>query len=288
MRPVHLLPVPCAALLVALAAVPAGQEAAAPERFTLALAEDAALELRAAWEPCRDSLYGLFASTPALKKPTPAQSVQRYGAAAFQPFLPPEPVALGQVWEVDGEAVLAFLRQFHAGARREARFNGGEVPGTYACLRAVAPDAFEILLRAHAVFELEDGVIYKPAQYEGRLVLDRGTKALRAFHLALPDRDTNVDVNVPMEYLQEGRMVSGFSADIGWVPRMELTSGAPPSITWTHEVPDDEARVTLRRWFYVFAKLDWLPFEEAVLAARELQKPLHLVLVFGALDDDSC
>jgi hypothetical protein len=259
----------------------------AGERFLPCLAEDASLELEAAWEPCKDSLYHLFERTPVLRSPRPSERRRRYDAAAFRPFLPREPVAPGAVWGVEGEAVLAFLTQFHPGARLRGDFFGGEVPGTFAILRAVGPDSLEILLRAHAVLHLEGGVIYKPAQFEGRLVLGREKGELRSFTLALPSRDTNVDVNVPLER-ERGAPPGTMVADIGWVPRMELTSGATAAPAWTHVVPDDEARLALRRAFYPFAALDWLPFEEAVRAARDQEKPLHLVLLFGCLDDDSC
>lgn len=78
------------------------------------------------------------------------------------------------------------------------------------------------------------------------------------------------------------------AADIGWVPRMELSGGELAEAAWASSVPDEEARVALRRAFYPFAALDWLPFEEAVVASAERKKPLHLVLLFGCLDDDSC
>jgi hypothetical protein len=262
------------------------QEEQAAEHYRPAVADEAELELEAYWEPCKDSLYHLFAETPALRAPSPSEPKRRYGAASFRPPLPEEPVALGEVWRVEAGAVLAFLSQFHPGARVRSDFFGGEVPGTWATLRAVGPEAFEVLLRAHAVLHLEDGVVYKPAQFEGRLVLGRSDGALRSFSLALPSRDTNVDVNVP----QGDGPPSPYKpmmADIGWVPRMELTGGAAAP-AWTRSIPDEEARLALRRAFYPFAALDWLPFEEAVRAARERKKPLHLVLVFGCLDDDSC
>ena len=281
------------------------------ERFQPVVAEEGRLELEAAWEPCRGSLYGLFDRTPALRAPRVAVERASYEAAAFEPLLPTEPVALGELWKVDAGAALHFLRQLHPGATSNASFFGGEVPGTWAMLRAVGTEAYEILLRTHASFELDGGVIYKPAQFEGRLVVGRESGELFSFSFALPSRDTNVDVNVPLEErrppARDGReheepkgegsdevahtppAFVPMQADIGWVPRMELASShASEPIEWTHEVPDEKARLALRRAFYRFAALDWLPFEEAVLAAREEQKPLHLVLMFGCLDDDSC
>ena len=166
----------------------------------------------------------------------------------------------------------------------------GAAPGTYACLRALGPRLAEILIRAHAEFVLEEGITYTPAQFEGRLVLDRVAGALRSFRLALPDRNPNVDVNVPVEVSGAAgeppkRMIS---ADIGWVPCMSLEGGERSGGDWTSSIPDEEARKRLARRFYAFAAIEWRPFEEAVRRARERRRPLHVVAVFGALDDESC
>jgi len=275
---------PLSAFLLPLALVPSAQSA---EAHSPTLDPEARIELEAFWEPCRSSLYGLFDETPALRAPRAAEPRRTWSAEAFRPFLPQGPVEVGEVWRVDSEAVLGFLRQLHPGAQGRGESFGGEVPGTFALLRAVGPEAFELLLRSHAVFQLEDGVIYKPAQFEGRLLLGREDGALLAFSLALPSRDTNVDVNVPLGQTgPNGR--PAMSADIGWVPRLELTSAATAASDWTLALPEEEARLALRRAFYPFAALDWLPFEEAVIASRERGKPLHLVLLFGCLDDASC
>ena len=44
----------------------------------------------------------------------------------------------------------------------------------------------------------------------------------------------------------------------------------------------------LARRFYAFAAVPWLPFDRAVQRARRLGRPLHAVVLFGALDDESC
>ena len=109
---------------------PAVQQDTPSPRYGLLVAEESALELRALWEACRTSTYGLFASTPALRSAAPARARESFGGELFRPFLPAAPVALGEVWRVESSAVLVFLRQFHAGAVLEGHFNGGEVPGT--------------------------------------------------------------------------------------------------------------------------------------------------------------
>ncbi len=258
----------------------ARQDEPAP-RYELRVADGAALELRVVWEPFRKSLCGLFEQTPALRAPAPVRERASYGAEVFRAFLPEAPVALGEVWKLADDAALGLLHQFHAGATLRSS-EKGEVAGTYACLRAVSQDACEVLLRTHAVFELGNGLVFKPAQFEGRLLLDRESGALRAFHLELPSRDPNADV------IRRASARQSTKSDIGWVPVMRLTSGDPPVVAWQRQIPDEEARLALRRSFYTFAALDWLPFDQAVLRAREVQKPLHLVVLVGALDDDSC
>ncbi len=269
----------------------AAQEPVDPSlKFQLGLAEDASLELAAFWEPCRESLYDLFDQQEMLREPKAAKGRATYDAAAFAPFLPTEPVAVGDTWPVDREAAVLFLRQFHEGARSRLNHALGSRPGTWACLRAVGPEHVEILLRAHAEFILEGDVRFSPAQFEGRLVIKRESGALVSFSLALPSRNTNADVVVPFEHKPgPGQPVrKSSSADIGWIPRLELTSGEPPAIEWTREVSDDEARMLFKKHFYEFFAVDWLPFEEAVQSARKHGKPLFAMLLFGSLDDESC
>ncbi len=259
-------------------------------RIQLALASDAALELDAFWEPCRESKYGLFEESEPLRDVRPAEKRRRHVSEEFAAFLPREPVGVGDVWEVDAAAVLPFLRQFHGGARAELHHGFGAAPGAYACLRAADPRRAEVLFRAHAEFELENGVRYTPAQFEGRVVLDHVADKLVSFQLALPSRNPNVDVNVPMEFADspEGPRRRRNAADIGWVPRMELVGGEPAPVESTKSISDDDARALLAGRFYAFAAIEWRSFDEAVLRARELGKPLHVVVLFGALDDESC
>ncbi len=259
-------------------------------RIRLALASDDEFELEAFWEPCRESKYDLFEESEPLRNVEPAEERQRHGAEEFAALLPREQVAVGDVWEVDAAAVLPFLRQFHPGARAELHHGFGAAPGTYACLRAADPRRAEVLFRAHAEFELANGVLYTPAQFEGRIVLDHIANKLVSFHLALPSRNPNVDVNVPMEFGEspEGPRGKRILADIGWVPRMELVGRKSMPVEGTRSISDDDARALLARRFYAFEAIEWRPFEEAVLRARELGKPLHVVVLFGALDDESC
>ena len=103
------------------------------------------------------------------------------------------------------------------------------------------------------------------------------------FELALPDQSANVDINMAMP--------GGLSADIGRIPRMELrgaTESAEEVVGFTEQIPIVEARTRLRREFYPFARVEWLELGEALQAARAQEKPLHVIALFGSLDDESC
>jgi len=279
------------ALLALLAFAP--QESAT---FRPALAPDASIALEAHWEPCKSSKYGLFDSTPVLREPHPAEARHTYGALELAPLLPSEAVAVGDTWKLSREALLPFLRQFHASARAELHVGAVGYEGAYACLRAVSDEELEILFRAHAEFVFEGGVTYTPAQFEGRLRIERAGGRVRALRIALPDRNTNVDVNVPAPdeegtHPPEGASKPAMYADIGWVPRMELVGGELAKPSWSataSTITDEDARLRLARRFYPFERLEWMTFEKAVLAQRENGKPLHLVVLFGTLDDESC
>jgi hypothetical protein len=69
---------------------------------------------------------------------------------------------------------------------------------------------------------------------------------------------------------------------------MELASQVQAPAPRSESIPEAEARLLLARRFYAFAAVEWLPFEVAVKRARKEKKPLHAVLLFGSLDDESC
>lgn len=281
----------------------------ASDLIELKVARDAELDLDAFWEPCRESAYGRFEKSEVLRSPEPEKDWEFYGSEAFAALLPDKPVSVGDVWQLDREAALVFLRQFHPGATSKLHHEPSGVGGAFACLRAVSESHAEVLLRAHAEFILDDGTYFCPAQFEGRLLLDRETQQPVAFRLFLPSRNTNVDVNIASEKTriqnekaaqqepqiitlaggQKVQVVMGKSfgeADIGWVPRMELVGGEAPEVSWAESIDDEAARRLLRDQFY--APIDWLPFELAVQRARQLDKPLHVIALFGAYDDESC
>lgn len=263
----------------------------------LRLDGDFTIELEAHWEPLTDTVYKFERRYALYQNWKPAAKRASYSAADFRPFLPPpgSSVAIGDTWRLDAEDFLPFLRQFHPGATDElhhglykGQSTGVSAPGAWACLRSLGPRHAEVLMRVHAEFVLEgDGTPGEtswltPAQFEGRMVIDRRRGTVTAFRLALPDQSANVDLNVAA--------YGGTSADIGRIPRMELVGGGalPDTTAGADEISLDDTRRRLARKFYRFADIDWLTLEEGLAQSKATGRPLHVLLLFGSLTDESC
>jgi hypothetical protein len=100
----------------------------------------------------------------------------------------------------------------------DKRYLSAAVEGGGATLLSIDDRRMAVWLRAHVEFELlEKKMWLLPAQYEGHLIWGRVRYVLISFHLRLPPRDINWDINY------------GRSADIGYLPMMEVAiAGAMP------------------------------------------------------------
>ena len=262
--------------------------------FSGALKNSPPLKVHAHWDPIADATSNLHKEPEnvelfdlSLNEPT-----REYNGEAFDAFLPASTVAVGDVWELDLDTVIPFLSQFHPGATGKLRHGQ---KGAFACLRALSLDYADITFRIHAEFTLAthrkpgwkqgthehliDVARFIPSQYAGRLLIDLKTGAICVFSLSLPPRNSNVDIND-----------FGY-ADMVFVPRMELFAAPTTTrddIKWESAITSEEARRRLELEFYKFAEIDWLPLEAAVVKAESTQRPVHAILVWGPLDDESC
>ncbi|RKU05549.1 hypothetical protein C6503_27180 [Candidatus Poribacteria bacterium] len=258
------------------------------------------LQVQAYWDPIADASLGLPDYTPKhaalFKNLSPAHPNREYAADAFKTFFPNKPVAVGSVWELDTNKIIPFLRQFHSGATAEMHINPGawrntahgrevisgmESDGAFACLRALSAGYAEIAFRIHAEFVLDKAAraYFTPAQFAGRLILNRKDGTIREFCLYLPPRNTNVDINA----------LGG--ADMVYVPRMELIGqniDDQSDIVWETSMTEADAKSALEAAFYKFSEIERLPVEEAVAYAQEKNRPIHLLLTWGVFDDESC
>ena len=278
--------------------------------FSNALNRTAKVKVQAHWDPISDSTYNLHQPTPEkfkrlkekyikrrfpelldmtwkqaldLFKFKPIHPLKDYNTADFQAFLPPSSANVGDVWELDPGGILPFLHQFHPGATMERAVFANRTrrsEGAKACLRAISPDYAEVTFRIHAQFKLDvPGARFMPAQFAGRLVLNRKAGEVVEFSMFLPPRNSNVNVN------------AFGAADIAFVPRMELSLLSEASvheIAWETAITEEKARKKLKAALYKFAEIEWTSIEETAELAKATDRPIHALVLFGALDDESC
>jgi hypothetical protein len=227
---------------------------------------------------------------------SPAVSTATYSERDFSAFLPPENTGkVGQMWTLDLDRVAVFLKQFHPAVSMHSA-SVGRRPGPdggFAVLRGVCASHVDVVFRIHAEFDLlpktSDLLVHKawysPACFLGRLVVNRDRGTVEYFQLGVPtEKATNVHVtwwganNTHAHNTQR-------------VDRMELLGGSlsgVDGIHWARQLPLDPAHERLATAFYKFKEIHFLPFDQALAAAREQKQPILAVVLLGALDDQSC
>lgn len=261
-----------------------------------ALKNSAPLQVHAYWDPIADSFFDMHKESPEyveLFDFSPSHPIREYATNAFNVFLPSTAATVGDVWKLKPDGIVPFLQQFHPGATTKLGY-GNE--GAFACLRALSSDYAEIVFRVHADFVL-DSLAHRqwqreksserndmyprliPAQFAGKVLINLKTGTVQAFSLALPARNSNIDIG------------AFGGVDMVFVPRMELVAtdiNDTGEIAWDTAITEADARKALALRFYRFAEIDWLPIEEAVAKAKATERPIHAILVWGAFDDESC
>ncbi len=254
------------------------------------------LQVHAHWDPIADSTFNMHKDSPELTELfdlSSNQPVKEYGTDAFNVFLPPSTVVVGEVWELDPNGLITFLHQFHKGASPTV-YHGAE--GAFACLRAFSSDYAEVVFRIHADFTLESAAYkawqdenssedddnksrFVPSHFVGRLLINLKKGTVRTFSLHLPPRNSNV-------------IISAFGGiDMVFVPRMELLTTDETDqdgIAWDAAITMEEAHRALELKFYKFSEINWLPIDAAVIQAKETNRPIHAIHVWGCLDNESC
>ncbi|CAL9686536.1 unnamed protein product [Knipowitschia caucasica] len=208
----------------------------------------------------------------------------------------------------------SLLSMFHPRPFIKSRF---APQGAVACIRASNDFYFDIHFRIHAEFQLNEvpnfPFWFTPGQFAGNIVLSKDGSHVRHFHLYVPN---NRSLNVDMEWLYGSSESSNMEVDIGYLPQMELLSSGPstPSvifdeegnildskessqepiqfvfedIVWSSEISHEDTVRRMEVTYYPFKKVDYLPFSEAFTRAEAENKLVHSILLWGALDDQSC
>jgi hypothetical protein len=209
----------------------------------------------------------------------PVDATRSVDAEVFSAFLPAGDPPSDGVWAVDLERVGRLLTQFHPNPT--FRLHNGGPNGGFALLRAESEGHWLINSRVHAEFHLGEFNYYTPAYFEIDLLINRQTRELEFFRLALPQRHRlNVDLNAGDDQV-----------DIKLVKRMELSTGDRPNyqaMTWSTWRSEHEAWKSLSSAFYAFQRIDWLDIDEVATLAKLNQKPINIMMMWGVLDDQSC
>uniref|UniRef100_A0A6I8NC05 Selenoprotein N n=1 Tax=Ornithorhynchus anatinus TaxID=9258 RepID=A0A6I8NC05_ORNAN len=206
------------------------------------------------------------------------------------------------------------LSMFHPRPFVKTRF---APQGAVACLSAISDFYYTVVFRIHAEFQLNEPpdfpFWFSPGQFAGHVVLSRDASHVREFKLFVPNHRS---LNVDMEWLYGADQHSNMEVDIGYLPQMELealgpsvpatiqdesghtvesrpSSGEPvqfvfEEIEWQRTLSREEAARRLEVAMYPFKKVTYLPFTEAFDRAKAEKKLVHSVLLWGALDDQSC
>ncbi len=259
------------------------------EKISLRLDAGRELQLTATISPIDFTDTGFHERWDDLAELKAAVPRKKYTAKAFEAFLPPKPVEIGDTWEIK-EDVVQLIRQLHANATLKMQGDPtGEAAGRWAILQASNDRFAEITFRIHADIPLMKGFVTF-SQFIGRLVIDHLKQEIVFFRMFVPDATINFDVK-----WDELHIVSaggaGHMTGVGRCRQVELISGHSTvvgAISWTESMSKANSELELARKFYAAWQIKWQPMEQAVDLARRLKKPIHVVSADGPFKDEAC
>jgi hypothetical protein len=301
-------------------AVRVNPDLAIPEGFRGAvhpeLAAEAELALEARWRPTlpeakRTGLkLGIIdnAESPEYAIPDelvrlltesgPAVPRATHGAEALSTLLPASLEGAGQMWKIDLDAAARFLQQIHpATAMTFDRYRQpyGRRPGpagAFGILRAATDEWLDVVFRIHGEFILKEGaIVYTPACFLGRMLVDRRADRVAWLEMRVPG-DLSVNLNILVTFFLPGdprKEVTNIVFER--VETMELVGGereALARVPAEGALPLQEAELRLKKAFYKFFDIEWVPIEESVATATRLRRPILAAVLTSPLDDQSC
>ncbi|XP_045618446.1 selenoprotein N isoform X2 [Procambarus clarkii] len=164
--------------------------------------------------------------------------------------------------------------------------------GAAAVVRARNIDCLDIWFRLHAEYQLNTPprlpLWFTPAAFIGRLIINTTDLNVKLFSMHVPKHRP---LNVDLEWLIGPREEEDMEVTITHMEEMSITSGdavVPDSITWMQEINAQEALTMLEKELYKFMKVDYHNFTEAYVRASSESRPVHSVVLWGVLDDQSC
>ena len=138
-------------------------------KITLSLDGDTEVSVKGFIAPIEYTQYNFHVEWDELANFRVAEPEKRYPTSVFQAFLPSEPVAVGECWEIDESGVLELLKQLHPNPLLKLVIDSGDSYGLWACLRAYNDGLAEIVFRIHAEFVMKSGK-FTPSQFAGHSI----------------------------------------------------------------------------------------------------------------------
>ena len=250
------------------------------KKITLNLDSNAEVNVKGFIAPIEYTQYNFHVEWDELATFRVAEPEKWYPTSAFQAFLPSEPVAVGECWEIQEAGALTLLKQLLPNPRLKLTIDSGDSYGLWGCLRAYNDGLAEIVFRIHAEFVMKSGK-FTPSQFAGHLVIDRTQEKVVSFKMYVPQTTINFDAGWTRD--------EGTAAEIGFCPKMELwTDTQLHDAEFTALITQAEAERALSSRFYKFQKINWVSLEEALEMAPAEQKPIHVISVDGPLFDEAC
>ena len=218
---------------------------------------------------------------------TPAVPKQAYVSKYFSFLLPKKPVKVGDIWQVDSNQreIFQLLNQFHP--RISTKLHNGGPNGMFVALQALSKEFAVVIFRLHAeLVMVPKKVFYTPGQFAGKMVIHRKSGRVVYFRTYLPKRSLNVDLNADslIEVVEVPRMELLFIPDRHNKKLHQKWQKA----RWTKKVDETKLRHKISQKFYAFQKIRFVPFRTALVQAQRQNKPIHVIVIFGPLDDQAC
>lgn len=260
--------------------------ATSPNKITLNLRGDGKLSVKGFIAPIENMKPNFHEEWDALANMRANEPKKEQDTSVFHAFLPNDPVAIGECWQIEETGALELLKQLNPNPNLDMHINIGDSSGLWACLRAYNDKIVHIMFRIHAEFQLEDGW-FTPSHFAGDLVIERTKEDVVYFHQYVPEGKW-FDVNWKKHKDDPNHFYSTAS---GECPKIELKGGesiAGSDTEFAVSITQKDAETKLLKQFYKSQQINWVPFEEAKKLAQAQQKPIHVLSIDGPLDDEAC
>ncbi|XP_042877521.1 selenoprotein N-like isoform X2 [Penaeus japonicus] len=226
-------------------------------------------------EESRSSLHGILS----WKTASVAWSWKH--PSSFAPLLPAEGMDAnpGYVWRLIPDTALGFMYRY--GPR-----------GAAAVLRGKTFDCLDIIFRLHAEYQLNTPprrpLWFTPAAFLGRLVINMTDQTVQHFDMEVPIQQ---QLNLDLEWLIGPNEDEDMEVTITHLKQMRLSAEGsldPESLAWSQEITHKQAHDLLQKELYRYKQVEYHNFTEAFIRSSRESRPIHTLLLWGVLEDQSC